>query len=138
MVEAQQRRSRRGRDELEHFPPVHIGEGLHGLPEQPHTGMFQPVVADRINTAILRILPQIREVDLGAVAPYKCLQFILVEHGKPGLADNPAKPLQEGVCLLPRLDLQAVARKILDVDEAVCVCDGGLGAVWAEVVGYRF
>ena len=40
--------------------------------------------------------------------------------------------------LLPGLDLQAVAREVLDIDETVRVGDGDLGAVGPEVVGYCF
>lgn len=96
--------------------------------------MLQPIVANGIDAAVLRVPTQIYNVDFGAIAANEGLKFVLVEHGEPRRGYDFAEALHESVCLLPGLDLQAVTGEIRDVDEAVCVCDGELGAVGAEVM----
>lgn len=46
-------------DELEHFLPIAIVKVLHDLPEHCHRRMLHPVIADSVETTILRVRSQI-------------------------------------------------------------------------------
>ena len=138
LVKTQQRRARRRCHELQHFPLVDVGKGLHRLPEIAHAGVLEPVGADGVEAAVLGVFAQIGKVDLGAVAADEGLEFALVKHGEPGRGDDGAQAFEKSVGLLPRLKLQAMTGEARDVDETICICDGDLGAVGSELVGDGF
>ncbi len=85
---------------------------MHRSPEKSHARVLQPVVANGVDAAVLRVLTQVCNIDFGAVAANKGLKFVLVEHGEPGGGDYFAEALHESVCLLPGLDLQAMTGEI--------------------------
>lgn len=77
----QQRCPRRARDEFKYFFPISIVERFHDLPEHLHTRVFDAVVADGVEAAVLGVGAEVGDGDLGAGAADKGLELGLVEHG---------------------------------------------------------
>ena len=57
--------------------------------------MLSPVIANGIETSVLRIGSEIRDGDLGAGATNKGLQLGLIEHAEPGGGDDGAEATEE-------------------------------------------
>ena len=67
--------------------------------------MLLSIIANIVDTAILRISSEIRNVDFVCIASHESLEFSLIEHGQPhGLYDL-AEPFQKCFCDLLGLSL---------------------------------
>lgn len=108
------------------------------MPEVLHTGVFKVIVSDGVDAAVERVAAEVWDVDFGIVAADEGLKFCLVEHGEPGGGNDGPKAFEESAGLEVGLNLKAVAGDVGDVDEAIFVGDGDLGALRTELTGYGF
>lgn len=133
MTEPQQRSSWCRGDEFEDFRSFLVAHRFHDLPEHLDRWMFLLVVSNRVDSPVKRVPPQIRDVNLAGITTYECLQFRLIEHGKPrGLNDLP-QALEEGICLQKWLHLQTVTCNIGDIDEAILIRNRDVGTVGLQL-----
>ena len=85
--------------------------------------MFEAVIADGVNAAVLCVGSQVRDGDLGASSADEGLELGLVKHAQPGKGNDSTEATEESRCLESRLRLQAVSGDVGYVDEAVLVGD---------------
>lgn len=101
--EAQQRRPWRRRHELDQCLLILVGEVFDGFPEELDGGMFDAIVANDVEAAVLGVAVEVGYVDGGGGAGDERLQFVLIEHAEPGRSDDLAEAFEEGRGLLERL-----------------------------------